>query len=102
MNDSLFKVIRDHRKRLCIDFADEVDAQGIADFLRDEFGARLVERYEHPLGDSIDLDLRIGWAVVTLTSAYWGVTLMSTTRLGNPTISRIARRLRTWEPPAAS
>ena len=101
MNDSLLRVTRDHRKRLCISFADEVDPQAIADFLRDEFGARLVERSEHPLGDSIDLDLRIGWTVVTLISAYWGGTLMSTTRLGNPTISRVARRLRKWEAPAA-
>ena len=49
MNDPLFTVTRDHRNRLCISFADGVAPQAIADFLRDEFGARLVERFEHPL-----------------------------------------------------
>ncbi len=100
MDESLFKVTRNHRRRLCISFDDAVRPRAIAAFLRDECGAKQVGFLEDPLGDFYDIDYRIGLSTVCLASDNWMLMLVSESLWSDFTIWRIARRLRKWRPPA--
>jgi hypothetical protein len=99
VDESLFKVVRDHRGLLRIDFDDSVRPSAIAVFLRNECGAEPVGFLENPLGDFYDVDFRIGRETVRLASDNWMLTLMSTSASSDPTVQGLAEKLRIWEPP---
>lgn len=101
MDESLFKMTRDPRGLLRIDFAHGVAPSLISDFLRRELRATPLKSFEDVLGDVHDVEFRIGLSQVSLAADNWTTALMSESRWSNVRIRSIARRLRRWEPRGA-